>query len=133
MERDAEADQLGADFGAEHRITASLTNTMRDDTINFRKYEFEEDNIWKRMSTQILRRQKNLWSNQDVRDCVARGICKVNFATELRKAYTNALRKALKENTEIVYDSRPFMCPVKEDCVQAIMDKIGIFSSENKA
>lgn len=39
-------------------------------------------------------------SDQDVRDCVARGICKVNFATELRKAYTDAGKKLLEEKPE---------------------------------
>lgn len=39
-------------------------------------------------------------SDQDVRDCVARGICKVNFATELRKAYTDAGRALLEEKPE---------------------------------
>ncbi|MBO7710593.1 MAG: class II fructose-bisphosphate aldolase [Lachnospiraceae bacterium] len=37
-------------------------------------------------------------SDDDVRDCVSRGICKVNFATELRKAFTDACRElALKD------------------------------------
>lgn len=34
-------------------------------------------------------------SDEAVRACVARGICKVNFATELRAAYTRAVRQAL--------------------------------------
>lgn len=39
-------------------------------------------------------------SDQDVRDCVKRGICKVNFATELRVAYTDACKKLLAEKPE---------------------------------
>ena len=39
-------------------------------------------------------------SDDDVRDCVSRGICKVNFATELRKAYTDAVRALLDEKPE---------------------------------
>lgn len=39
-------------------------------------------------------------SDEDVRDCVARGICKVNFATELRKAYTDAGKALLEEKPE---------------------------------
>ena len=34
-------------------------------------------------------------SDQAVRDCIAEGICKVNFATELRIAYTDAVRAFL--------------------------------------
>ena len=31
-------------------------------------------------------------SDEDVMDCVKRGICKVNFATELRAAYSKAVK-----------------------------------------
>jgi tagatose 1,6-diphosphate aldolase GatY/KbaY len=39
-------------------------------------------------------------SDEDVSDCVKRGICKVNFATELRKAYTDAGKALLKEKPD---------------------------------
>lgn len=39
-------------------------------------------------------------SDEDVRECVERGICKVNFATELRAAYTDAVKKLLAEKPE---------------------------------
>lgn len=39
-------------------------------------------------------------SEEDVKDCVKRGICKVNFATELRVAYTDAGKALLKEKPE---------------------------------
>ena len=39
-------------------------------------------------------------TDEEVRDCVSRGICKVNFATELRAAYTAAVKKLLEEKPE---------------------------------
>ena len=39
-------------------------------------------------------------SEEDVRECVERGMCKVNFATELRAAYTDACKKLLSEKPE---------------------------------
>lgn len=39
-------------------------------------------------------------SEEDVRECVERGMCKVNFATELRAAYTDACKKLLEEKPE---------------------------------
>ena len=36
-----------------------------------------------------------------MRDCIARGICKVNFATELRAAYTKAVREVLADASVI--------------------------------
>ncbi|MDD6038644.1 MAG: class II fructose-bisphosphate aldolase [bacterium] len=39
-------------------------------------------------------------TDEDVMDCVKRGICKVNFATELRVAYTDAGKKLLKDKPD---------------------------------
>lgn len=39
-------------------------------------------------------------SDEDVKDCVRRGICKVNFATELRVAYTDGIKELLKDKPE---------------------------------
>src|SRR5699024_7461845 len=44
-------------------------------------------------------------SEEDVKECVERGMCKVNFATELRAAYTAAVKKLLEEKPE-TYDPK---------------------------
>ena len=36
-------------------------------------------------------------SDEAVKDCIARGICKVNFATELRMAYSDAVKAVIAE------------------------------------
>ena len=41
-------------------------------------------------------------TDQDVRDCVKRGICKVNFATELRAAYSKAVKELLEEKPDTI-------------------------------
>ncbi len=41
-------------------------------------------------------------SDEDVRDCVKRGMCKVNFATELRQAYLKATRELLAADDSII-------------------------------
>lgn len=41
-------------------------------------------------------------TEEDVRDCVKRGICKVNFATELRAAYTKAVKELLEEKLDTI-------------------------------
>ena len=46
-------------------------------------------------------------ADAEVADCVSRGISKVNFATELRKAFTDACRKLAKED-ENVFDPKAF-------------------------
>ncbi|MBQ1312568.1 MAG: class II fructose-bisphosphate aldolase [Blautia sp.] len=40
-------------------------------------------------------------TDEDVSDCVRRGICKVNFATELRAAYTKAVRETLAADDKV--------------------------------
>ena len=40
-------------------------------------------------------------SEEDVVECVKRGMCKVNFATELRVASTDAVKKLLEEQPEV--------------------------------
>ena len=38
-------------------------------------------------------------SDEAIRECIERGICKVNFATELRIAYTDGVKELLKEKS----------------------------------
>jgi tagatose 1,6-diphosphate aldolase GatY/KbaY len=46
-------------------------------------------------------------SDETVRECIRRGICKVNFATELRAAYTGGVRDVLREKPD-TYDPKAF-------------------------
>lgn len=46
-------------------------------------------------------------SDEEVRECVARGICKVNFATELRSAYTDAMKKLMASRPD-TFDPKKF-------------------------
>lgn len=41
-------------------------------------------------------------TDDQVRECVIRGICKVNFATELRNAYSRATQKYLLEDPDVI-------------------------------
>ncbi len=56
-------------------------------------------------------------SDDAVRECVAEGICKVNFATELRQAYTAGVREVLDADPD-VFDPKKYgkagMAKVKE-------------------
>lgn len=56
-------------------------------------------------------------SDAAVRECVAAGICKVNFATELRQAYTAGVREVLDADPD-VFDPKKYgkagMAKVKE-------------------
>lgn len=41
-------------------------------------------------------------TDEDVKDCVKRGICKVNFATELRAAYSEAVKATFAEKQDTI-------------------------------
>jgi tagatose 1,6-diphosphate aldolase GatY/KbaY len=40
-------------------------------------------------------------SDEAVKDCIERGICKVNFATDLRAAYSEGVKAAIKEAPDV--------------------------------
>jgi tagatose 1,6-diphosphate aldolase GatY/KbaY len=57
-------------------------------------------------------------SDNAVRDCIKRGICKVNFATELRIAFSNGVKQVLKETPD-VFDPKKYMAAGREavECI----------------
>ena len=71
-------------------------------------------------------------SDEEVADCVSRGISKVNFATELRVAYTDAVKKLLAEKPE-TFDPKAFgkvgMAAVKE----LVMNRMTVCGCAGKA
>lgn len=71
-------------------------------------------------------------SDEDVRECVQRGICKVNFATELRVAYTHAGKKLLAEQPDI-FDPKKMGVVGMEAVKQLVMNRIRVCGSDQKA
>lgn len=65
--------------------------------------------------------------DKDVRECIKRGICKVNVATELKIAFSDALKQYFIENPN-ANDPRHYMKPAKEamkKIVKKIIDTCG--------
>lgn len=71
-------------------------------------------------------------SDEAVRECVARGICKVNFATELRQAFTNGMRGALAEKPD-GFDPKQFLKPARDAVFAQVCERIAVCGSNNKA
>lgn len=71
-------------------------------------------------------------TDEDVKDCVSRGICKVNFATELRVAYTDAGKALLQEKPD-TFDPKKLgevgMAAVKE----LVMNRMKVCGCDGKA
>ena len=67
-----------------------------------------------------------------VRECVSRGICKVNFATELRQAYTAAIKRVFGDDPN-VFDPKKY----GKSAIKAVMEqtayRIEVCGSAGKA
>ena len=67
-----------------------------------------------------------------VQESIRRGICKVNYATELRIAYTSAVSKYLSENPDTI-DPKKYNKAGIEEVKKFVKAKIKVCGSENKA
>ena len=70
--------------------------------------------------------------DEAVRECIRRGISKVNFATELRIAYTNGVRQYLKDNPE-AFDPKKYGIAGMECVTRTVKEKITVCGSAGKA
>lgn len=63
--------------------------------------------------------------DEDVRRAISLGVCKVNFATELRVAYTEATRQTLSGDPDL-YDPKKFGGPGREAVTKLVRHRIAI-------
>jgi len=71
-------------------------------------------------------------SEKDIKAAIKLGVVKININTELRKAYTNSLRKVLKKRPKEVVPYK--YLPEVEKAVQKVVeDKIQLFGSRNRS
>lgn len=69
---------------------------------------------------------------ETVRGCIDRGICKVNYATDLRIAYTEGVREYLNANPD-AFDPKKYGTAGMEKVCQCVADRIRLCRSENRA
>ena len=67
-----------------------------------------------------------------VTECVNRGICKVNYATDLRIAFTNGVEKVFEENPDVI-DPKKYNAAGKECVKEYVMSKMKVCKSVGKA
>lgn len=67
-----------------------------------------------------------------VRACIARGICKVNYATELRQVFTAAVRKALAEMPD-AFDPKKYLAEGRKAVQVRVQELIRLLGSSGKA
>ncbi len=71
-------------------------------------------------------------SDQDVKDCIERGICKVNFATELRVAFTDAIKALLAEQPD-TFDPKKLGTVGIAGVKELVKNRILVCGSNNRA
>jgi tagatose 1,6-diphosphate aldolase GatY/KbaY len=71
-------------------------------------------------------------TDEAVRECVARGICKVNFATELRQAFSGKLREMFLARPAD-FDPKIFLKPAREAVSALVTERIRVCGSVGKA
>ncbi len=70
-------------------------------------------------------------SDDTVKECIKRGICKVNFATELRVAYSDGVKKVLAEKPE-TFDPKAYGKVARENVKKLVAEKILLCGSNGK-
>lgn len=70
-------------------------------------------------------------SEVQVRDCIGRGICKVNYATELRAAYTGAIKEYLAEN-QGAYDPKQYGAAARDAVKRLVLQRMAVCGCLNR-
>jgi len=71
-------------------------------------------------------------SDETIKECVKRGINKINFATELRQIYTNAVREKLNSDESII-DVKVYSEYARNCVKELVKEKIRLSGSMGKA
>lgn len=71
-------------------------------------------------------------ADEAVQESIRRGICKVNFATELRIAFSDGIKAVLKEEPDTI-DPKKYGASGREKVKQLVMSRIKVCGSDGKA
>lgn len=67
-----------------------------------------------------------------VQECIKRGICKVNYATDLRIAFTKGVNAVLRENPDTI-DPKKYNAAGRDEVKKYVMEKMKVCGSVGKA
>jgi len=70
--------------------------------------------------------------DEAVKDCIRRGISKVNFATELRIAFSNGIKEYMKDDPD-VFDPKKYCAVGMKNVTELVKEKILICGCNDKA
>ncbi len=67
-----------------------------------------------------------------VKECIRRGICKVNYATDLRIAFSKGVNEVLHDAPDTI-DPKKYNSKGRDEVKKYVMDKIKVCGSAGKA
>ena len=70
--------------------------------------------------------------DEAVKECIRRGICKVNYATDLRMALTRGIKRVFEENPD-TFDPKVYGNSGREEVKRCVMERILVCGSNGKA
>lgn len=70
--------------------------------------------------------------DESVKECIKRGICKVNYATDLRIAFTKGVKEYLEQNPDAI-DQKKYNALGREEVKKYVMSKMLVCGSNGKA
>jgi tagatose 1,6-diphosphate aldolase GatY/KbaY len=70
--------------------------------------------------------------DEQVRECVKRGMCKVNYATDLRIAFTRGVKAFLEQNPDAI-DPKKYNAAGRDEVKKYVMQKMQVVGSVGKA
>ncbi len=88
--------------------------------------------IRKRLSIPLVLHGASGVPDEAVRECIRRGISKVNFATELRIAYSDGVKEFLKKNPD-AFDPKKYGAAGMDRVTEVVKEKIKVCGSGGKA
>ena len=71
-------------------------------------------------------------TDDNIAQGIAMGLCKVNVATQLNKAFTRDVREALASNSDLV-DPRKYLGAGRAAQIDAVRERIRFFGASGKA
>lgn len=88
--------------------------------------------ISERISTPLVLHGASGVPDEAIRKAVPHGICKINIDTELRQAFSNAVKEVISQKPDEI-DPRKLLGPAKESMKQVVRAKMRLFGSAGKA
>jgi tagatose 1,6-diphosphate aldolase GatY/KbaY len=88
--------------------------------------------IRKRVSVPLVLHGASGLTESDVAECISQGICKVNFATELRAAFSEGVKAYLIENPGAV-DPKKYLAAGRENVKKLCVGRIEACGSAGRA